>query len=159
MIFIHGWPEIGLLWERQLNHFAALGWRCVAPDMRGYGGSSVPDDLASYAIREIVADMVELHEVLGPAPAVWIGHDWGAPIAWSMASHHPERCRAVIGLSVPYLARGFALPNLVPLVDRTVYPEADYPVGPWDYWLFYRERFEEAVRQFERDLPATFSVL
>ena len=159
MVFIHGWPEIGLLWQRQLRHFAALGWRCVAPDMRGYGGSSVPGDVASYSVREITADMVELHDALGGAPAVWVGHDWGAPIAWSIASHHPERCRGVVGLSVPYVARGFALPNLVPLVDRSMYPEAQYPVGQWDYWLFYRERFGEAARMFEADIPATFSAL
>src|SRR5690242_10612195 len=42
MIFLHGWPELGLVWRAQLEHFGAAGWRCVAPDMRGYGGSSVP---------------------------------------------------------------------------------------------------------------------
>ena len=159
LMFLHGWPEIGLLWQRQLRYFADLGWRCVAPDMRGYGGSSVPDDIASYAVREIVADMTELHDALGSAPAVWVGHDWGAPIAWSIASHHSERCRGVIGLSVPYIARGFALPNIVPLVDRTLYPEAQYPVGQWDYWLFYRERFGEAAAIMESDIAAAFSVL
>lgn len=159
MIFIHGWPELGLLWQRQLRHFAALGWRCVAPDMRGYGGSSVPGDVTSYTIREITADMIELHDALGGTPAVWVGHDWGAPIAWSVASHHPDRCRSVVGLSIPYLARGFALPNLVPLVDRSLYPEAQYPVGQWDYWLFYRERFGEAARIIEADIPATLSAL
>ena len=65
MIFLHGWPEIGLLWQRQLRHFAAPGWRCVAPDMRGYGGSSVPGCVAAYAVREITADMVDLHDALG----------------------------------------------------------------------------------------------
>ena len=159
MIFIHGWPEIGLLWQRQLRHFASLGWRCVAPDMRGYGSSSVPGDIASYTIREIVSDMVELHDALGRTPTVRVGHDWGAPIAWSMASHHPERCRSVVGLSVPYIARGFALPNLVPLVDRSLYPAAEYPVGQWDYCLFYQERFGEAARIIESDIAGAFSAL
>jgi pimeloyl-ACP methyl ester carboxylesterase len=86
MIFLHGWPELGLVWRLQLDHFAGLGWRCVAPDMRGYGGSSVPATTASYAVSELVTDMSELHDALGGAPAVWVGHDWGSAVAWSMAS-------------------------------------------------------------------------
>ena len=157
MIFIHGWPEIGLLWHAQLEHFAAAGLRCVAPDMRGYGGSSVPTNSGAYAVRELVADMVEMHDALGGAPAVWVGHDWGSPVVWGMASHHPERCRAVANLCVPHIARGFALPNLVPLVDRELYPEDRYPVGQWDYWLLHREHFGRTVRVFEADVRATFS--
>lgn len=157
MFFIHGWPEIGLLWRAQLDHFAALGWRCIAPDMRGYGGSSVPTSTGAYAVRELVADMVELHDALGGEPAVWVGHDWGSPVVWGMATHHPERCRGVANLCVPHLARGFALPNLVPLVDRELYPEKDYPVGQWDYWLLHREHFGRTVRVFEADVRATFS--
>ena len=159
MIFIHGWPELGLIWRAQLDHFAANGWRCVAPDMRGYGGSSVPSSTAAYSVRELVADMIELHEALGSKPAVWVGHDWGSPVAWAMASHHAERCRGVVNLCVPYLARGLALPNLVPLVDRALYPVDQYPVGQWDYWLFYREHFGRAAQDFEADVEATLSLL
>lgn len=157
MIFIHGWPEIGLLWRAQIEHFAAAGWRCVAPDMRGYGGSSVPTHSGAYAVRESVTDMVELHDALGGEPAVWIGHDWGSPVVWGMATHHPERCRAVANLCVPHLARGFALPHLVALVDRNLYPEGTYPVGQWDYWLLHREHFSRTVDVFEADVRATFS--
>ena len=157
MIFIHGWPEIGLLWRGQIEHFAAAGWRCVAPDMRGYGSSSVPGNSAAYALRETVADMVELHDALGGEPAVWVGHDWGSPVVWGMASHHPDRCCAVVNLCVPHLARGFALPNLVPLVDRDLYPEDRYPVGQWDYWLLHREHFGRTVRVFEADVRSTFA--
>lgn len=157
IIFIHGWPEIGLLWRAQVEHFAAAGWRCVAPDMRGYGGSSVPTHSGAYAVRELVADMVELHDELGGAPAVWVGHDWGSPVVWGMATHYPDRCRAVANLCVPHIARGFALPNLVPLVDRELYPEGIYPVGQWDYWLLHREHFGRTVSVFEADVRATFS--
>lgn len=159
MIFIHGWPELSLVWRSQLDHFAGLGWRCVAPDMRGYGGSAVPDATAAYAVRELVGDMVELHDALGAAPAVWVGHDWGSAVAWSMASHHPARCAGVVNLCIPYLARGLGLPNLVPLVDRDLYPESLFPVGQWDYWLFYREHFGRASREFEADVEAAMAVL
>ena len=159
MVFIHGWPELGLVWRAQAAYFAAAGWRCVAPDMRGYGGSSVPASMAAYAVRELVADMVELHEALGGRPAVWVGHDWGSAVAWAMASHHAGRCRGVVNLCVPYLARGLALPNLLPLVDRTLYPADRYPAGQWDYWLFYREHFSRAAQEFEADVEATLARL
>lgn len=159
LFFIHGWPELSLVWRAQMAHFAAAGWRCVAPDMRGYGGSSVPDSTAAYAVRELVADMIELHDALGGQPAVWIGHDWGSAVAWAMASHHPARCRAVASLCVPYLARGLALPTLVPLVDRALYPADRYPVGQWDYWRFYLEHFNRAAQDFEADVSATLSLL
>ncbi len=159
MIFLHGFPELGIVWKAQMAHFAQAGWRCVAPDMRGYGGSSAPAAVAAYTVREIATDMVELHDALGGTPAIWVGHDWGAPIAWTMASHYPERCRGVIGLSVTYLSRGHALPNLVPLVDRRLYPIDRYPVGQWDYWLYYRESFELARRELEADPAATIATL
>jgi len=127
--------------------------------MRGYGGSSVPSSTAAYAIREVVADMVELHEALGSKPAIWVGHDWGSPVAWGMASHHAERCQGVVNLCVPYLARGFTLSNLVALVDRGLYPVDRYPVGQWDYWLFYREHFARAAQEFETDVEATLTLL
>ena len=159
MIFVHGWPELGIAWRHQLERFAAAGWRCVAPDMRGYGGSSVPRSAGAYALSEIVTDMVELHEALGGASAVWVGHDWGSPVVWELAAHHAARCRAVINLCVPYIARGFALASLEPLVDRALYPAATYPVGQWDYFLNYRENFSQAARDFEADVAATIAVL
>ena len=159
LLFIHGWPELGLVWRAQLTHFAAAGWRCVAPDMRGYGGSAVPTAASAYAVRELVADMVELHDALGGAPAVWVGHDWGSPVVWALAAHHAERCRAVANLCVPYFARGFALPNLLPLIDRQRYPADEYPAGQWDYFLFYREQFAQAALDFEADVAATLALL
>lgn len=159
IVFLHGWPELSVVWRSQLEHLAAAGWHAVAPDMRGHGASSIPDHASACTVAELTADMVELHDALGAAPAVWVGHDWGAPVAWTMASHHPERCRAVAGLSVPYLARGFALPTLLPLVDRTLYPERAYPAGQWDYVLNHRENFSRTVHDFEADVAGTLSLL
>jgi pimeloyl-ACP methyl ester carboxylesterase len=159
MIFVHGWPALSIMWRRQLEHFAALSYRCVAPDTRGYGRSSAPRAREDYALENIVADMIELLNALGGERAIWVGHDLGSPVVWSLASHHPERCRAVVSLCVPYLAQGFAPATLVPLVDRAVYPEAKYPAGQWDYQLFYEHDFEGARAAFEADLPATFKAL
>ena len=153
MIFIHGWPELGLVWRRQMQHFGERGWRCIAPDMRGYGRSSRPTSIAAYTVREIVADLVEMHDALGGSPAVWVGHDWGCAPTWAMASHHAERCRGVVNLTVPYLARGLALSTLIPLIDRDLYPEDRYAAGQFDYWLYYRENFARAAQVFEADVP------
>ena len=80
MIFLHGWPEVGLVWRAQVEAFATEGWHCIAPDMRGYGGSSAPSASEAYALKEIVDDMVELHDHLGASPAIWVGHDLGSPV-------------------------------------------------------------------------------
>jgi pimeloyl-ACP methyl ester carboxylesterase len=141
MIFLHGWPEISLMWRAQIEAFASEGWCCVAPDMRGYGGSSVPASHEDYTLHAIVDDMVELHDHLGARPAIWVGHDWGSPVVGALAAHHAKRCRAVVLVSVSYFQEGFALPNLVPLVDRQLYSIDQYPDGQWDYFRFYPSFF------------------
>ena len=98
IIFVHGWPELSISWRHQLPVFAGLGYRCIAPDMRGYGRSSVYPRHEDYAQQEIVADMIELLDHLGARRAVWVGHDWGAPVVWGIAQHHPDRCHAVANL-------------------------------------------------------------
>lgn len=157
MIFIHGWPEIGLVWRAQMEAFAAEGWRCIAPDLRGFGASAVPAAKGAYAIKEIVDDMVELHARLGGKAAIWVGHDWGSPVAASVAAHYPKISRGVVLISVPYLPNGWALPNLIPFVDRTLYPVDKYPDGQWDYWRFYLTHFDQALSDMDADVPATLA--
>lgn len=152
LIFVHGWPELSLSWRHQLPAFAALGFRCIAPDMRGYGRSTTYRRHEDFAQELIVADMLELLASLGHAQAVWIGHDWGSPVVWNIAAHHPDKAIGVASLCVPYLAAGFTIENMVPLVDRAVYPEAEYPVGQWDYQLFYEESFDKACKGFEANI-------
>jgi len=157
MIFAHGWPELAIIWEHQLKHFAAMGWRCVAPDMRGYGGTSVPTRTCDYAVREITRDLVELHDALGEAPAIWVGHDWGCAPIWSIAAHHPERCRGVVALCVPYFARGNTAETMIATVDRRLYPVDRYPAGQFDYWLYHREHAGPAADALEADVRATIA--
>lgn len=159
MIFVHGWPEIGLMWRAQVEAFASEGWRCIAPDMRGYGGSSAPAPSEAYALKEIVDDMVELHDHLGARPAVWVGHDLGSPVVGAIAAHHAARCRRAVFVSVPYSPEAFALPSLVPLVDRELYPADGYPDGPWDYYRFYTTHFDQTVGDFDADIPATLAAI
>lgn len=95
VIFVHGWPELSISWRHQLPALAALGFRAVAPDMRGYGRSAVYQNHGDYAQEHIVRDMIEVIDAVGREKAVWVGHDWGSPVVWNLASHHPDRCHAV----------------------------------------------------------------
>jgi pimeloyl-ACP methyl ester carboxylesterase len=158
LIFCHGWPELSLSWRHQLPAFAALGFRCVAPDMRGYGRSSTYSRHEDFAQELIVQDMLELLSAVGRDKAVWIGHDWGSPVVWNMAAHHPDKTVGVASLCVPYI-KGFTLEERLPLIDRAIYPEAEYPVGQWDYQYFYAENFEKAHRGFEANIRDVVKVL
>jgi len=159
LIFVHGWPELSISWRHQLPVFAALGFRCIAPDMRGYGRSSVYPTHADYALQHSVRDMIDLLDALGGDKAVWVGHDWGSPVVWSLASHHPDRCFGVANLCVPYLPAGFAPANVIPLVDRSIYPADEFPAGQWDYQLFYEEHFDQAREAFEANVRNTVKAL
>lgn len=159
MIFVHGWPELSISWRHQLPAFAALGFRAIAPDMRGYGRSSTYATTDAFAQKLIVADMIELIDHLGAERAVWVGHDWGSPVVWNTASHHPDRCEGVVNLCVPYRTLEHGWGATVALVNRDVYPEDESPVGQWDYQLFYQENLPRAVEVFEADTYLTAKAL
>jgi len=106
IVLVHGWPESWFSWRHQIPVLAAAGYRVAAPDVRGYGGSDKPQPIEAYAIKEMCADVAGLIAALGEARAILIGHDWGAPIVWNTALFHPEKVRAVAGLSVPHTGRG-----------------------------------------------------
>ena len=149
LVFVHGWPGLASTWRHQIGHFARLGYRVVAPDMRGYGDSTVPDNPAAYRQELVVADMLALLDHLGRRRAVWIGHDWGSPTVWNIAAHFPERCVAVATLAIAFgtLERGWE--GLLPTVDRDRYPEETYPYGQFDYMTFYEKHAKRAVSVFE----------
>src|SRR5260221_1293346 len=79
LVFVHGWPGLASTWRHQLDHFAARGYRVAAPDMRGYGDSTVHDDPAAYRQELVVADMLALLDHLWRRPAGPIRNDPGRP--------------------------------------------------------------------------------
>ena len=105
VLLAHGFPELAFSWRHQIPALAAAGYRVLAPDQRGYGGSSRPDDVAAYDITELTGDLVGLIDAVGAERAAIVGHDWGATVAWSVPLFHPERVAAVAGLSVPPVPR------------------------------------------------------
>jgi pimeloyl-ACP methyl ester carboxylesterase len=104
VILCHGFPELGYSWRHQLHALAEAGYRAVAPDQRGYGGTDHPDAPETYTICHLAGDIVGLVHALGEEKAAIIGHDWGSAVAWSCALLRPDIFRAVSLLSVPYLA-------------------------------------------------------
>ena len=103
VIMVHGFPESWYSWRHQLGPIAEAGFTACAIDVRGYGGSDKPADIAAYAMERLVGDLVGLRDALAPGEqVVLIGHDWGAPIVWNSAFTNPAVFRAVAGLSVPF---------------------------------------------------------
>jgi pimeloyl-ACP methyl ester carboxylesterase len=93
---------VGYSWRHQVPALAAAGYRVIVPDMRGYGLSSRPADVEAYDALTVGRDLVGLLDALGEQDAVFVGHDWGAAVVWPLALAHPDRVRAVAGLSVPF---------------------------------------------------------
>jgi pimeloyl-ACP methyl ester carboxylesterase len=122
VLLCHGFPELWYSWRHQLSALAAAGFHAVAPDMRGYGQTDRPEVIDQYTLLHLVGDMVGLLDALGHETAVIVGHDWGAPVAWHAALLRPDRFRAVIGLSVPFIPRGPDYPSKsFPETDETVF--------------------------------------
>lgn len=111
VLLAHGFPELAYSWRHQIPALADAGFHVLAPDQRGYGGSTRPEEIAAYDIAALTGDLVGLLDDVGATRAVWIGHDWGAPVVWSAAQLHPERVAAVAGLSVPPVPRPHAPPT------------------------------------------------
>jgi pimeloyl-ACP methyl ester carboxylesterase len=106
VVMLHGFPESWYSWRHQLPALAEAGYHAVAPDMRGYGQTTIPAAVESYTQLHLVGDVIGLLDALMEGQAVVVGHDWGAPVAWNSALLRPDRVRGVVGLSVPYTPRG-----------------------------------------------------
>lgn len=121
VLLIHGFPELGISWRAQARALGQAGYRAVAPDMRGYGGTDKPARTEDHSILHLVGDMVDLVRALGRDRCTVVGHDWGAPVAWHCALMRPDLFTAVAGLSVPFQPRragGPPTPAMAALAKR-----------------------------------------
>jgi pimeloyl-ACP methyl ester carboxylesterase len=142
VLLVHGFPESWYSWRHQFAPLAAAGYTVAAPDMRGYGKSDKPADVTAYNQVEVVNDIIGLIPALGFETAIVIGHDWGAPTAWSTALHHPDKVTAVGALSVPFMPRADSPPMAT---MRAVFE------GQFFYQLYFQEE-GIAEAEFERDI-------
>jgi pimeloyl-ACP methyl ester carboxylesterase len=102
VVLLHGFPEFWYGWRKQIEPLAAAGFRVIVPDQRGYNLSSKPADIASYALPELVSDVIAIADQLGQQKIFLAGHDWGAAVAWSTALLHPRRIAKLVVLNVPH---------------------------------------------------------
>jgi epoxide hydrolase 4 len=111
LVFLHGFPEAAFVWDGLLAHFARPehgGYRCVAPDLRGYGRSSTPPDVAAYRAKHLVQDiaaLIDAQTATSPTPgqvAGLVAHDWGGAVAWNLAALQPERLRRLAIINSPH---------------------------------------------------------
>src|ERR1700712_5545587 len=144
VVLCHGWPELSYSWRHQIPAIAAAGFHVLAPDMRGFGSSSAPEDIGAYSIFDNVGDMGALVETLCEKQAAIVGHDWGAPVAWHAALFRPDLFKAVAGLSVPPPFRGRGRP-LDTLRDS----------GITNFYWQYFQTPGLAEAEFERDVSLT----
>jgi pimeloyl-ACP methyl ester carboxylesterase len=141
VLFCHGWPESWYSWRHQLIAVGAAGFRCVAPDMRGYGGTEAPEPIDQYTLLHMVGDMAELAKALGESRAVIVGHDWGAPVAWHAALWRPDLFTAVCGMSVPYSPPGYV--DILTALEKG---------GINDFYLQYFQKPGVAEAELQQDI-------
>jgi pimeloyl-ACP methyl ester carboxylesterase len=99
---LHGFPESRFSWRCQLPLLAKLGWRAVAPDLRGYGDTSRPRDRAAYRLPHLLDDVAALYDALGARRRLLVAHDWGALIAWAFAIEKRRALDGLVIMNVPH---------------------------------------------------------
>jgi epoxide hydrolase 4 len=105
LLFLHGFPEAAFIWDEVLLHFARPengGYRCVAPNLRGYEQSSQPADVAAYRPKHLVQDIAALAQVEGAPLACLVAHDWGGAVAWNFANQLPQLTRKLAIVNSPH---------------------------------------------------------
>lgn len=166
LLFLHGFPEGAFVWDALLEHFARPeygGYRCVAPNLRGYERSSVPTDVQAYRPKHLVQDIAALARIEADADAplaALIAHDWGGAVAWNFANQLPARLRKLIILNSPHpgtflrelkisapqqTSSAYMNALVLPTAEAglaandfaALWPffSAEGPKGPWPTWL------------------------
>lgn len=107
LLFLHGFPEAAFVWDELLLHFARRengGYRCVAPNLRGYEDSSAPIDASAYRAKHLVQDLQALADIESPAAplACLVAHDWGGAVAWNLANQQARRLSRLAILNSPH---------------------------------------------------------
>ncbi|KAL2098838.1 hypothetical protein ACEWY4_005318 [Coilia grayii] len=147
ILLCHGFPESWFSWRYQIPALADAGFRVLAPDMKGYGDSTAPEDIAEYSQENICQDIVTFMDKLGIPQVTLIGHDWGGALVWNLAQCHPERVRAVASLNTP----------LFPVDPNTDPLERIKAVPIFDYQIYFQEP-GIAEAELEKDLARTFKI-
>ncbi|GIP43474.1 haloalkane dehalogenase [Paenibacillus sp. J45TS6] len=105
IIFLHGFPESSIIWEETMSKLASLGYRCLAPDQRGYSDGARPNGIENYSLKKLSADAIGFADVMGCSGKFHlVGHDLGAAVGWNVVTLYPQRIQTWTALSVPHWA-------------------------------------------------------
>ncbi len=104
LVLLHGFPDSGRLWRRQVPALAEAGFRVIVPDLRGYGRSGKPSEVSAYGMQSLVGDALAVIADAGAERAHLVGHDWGAALAWALGAFAGERVDHLVTLSVGHPA-------------------------------------------------------
>jgi pimeloyl-ACP methyl ester carboxylesterase len=104
VVLLHGFPQFRDSWDEVIAQLTAQGYRCLAPDQRGYSPGARPARRRDYRLPLLVSDVLALIEASGADRVHLVGHDWGAVVAWAFAAAHPDRLASVAPVSVPHPA-------------------------------------------------------
>ena len=105
LMFLHGFPEAAFVWDGLLAHFSRPengGFRCIAPNLRGYEQSSAPGDVAAYRPKHLMQDIAALIKLEGGQLACLIAHDWGGAVAWNLAAALPGCMKKLAIINSPH---------------------------------------------------------
>ena len=101
LVFLHGFPEAAFVWDELLEHFGRR-YRCIAPNLRGYAGSSAPPEVEAYRAKHLVTDIRALIEHFGGSAAALVAHDWGGALAWNLSAQHPALIERLVIVNSPH---------------------------------------------------------
>lgn len=135
LIMLHGFPEFWYGFRSQIQPLAEAGFRVWVPDQRGYNLSDKPRGISAYAIDELGRDVLGLIDAAGVDRCYLAGHDWGAAVAWWVASHYPERLNKLAILNVPHPA----------VMVRTLSRSLDQLRRSWYMFFFQIPFLPEAI--------------
>jgi epoxide hydrolase 4 len=105
LVFLHGFPEAAFVWDELLEHFARPGnggYRCIAPNLRGYEKSSQPADVKAYRAKYLVQDIATLIRAQGAPIECLVAHDWGGAVGWNLANQLPELTKKLAIINSPH---------------------------------------------------------
>jgi len=141
LVLCHGFPDMAFGWRNQIAALAARGFRVLALDQRGYGQSDCPAAVEAYDLDALTGDLAALLDVVGVEKAIFVGHDWGGIVVWSLPLRQPDRVAGIVALNTPYTKR--APEDPIAIYRRRF--------GPRFYIVQFNEN-QDSDRAFEADV-------
>jgi microsomal epoxide hydrolase/non-specific protein-tyrosine kinase len=148
IVLVHGWPELSYSWKNQIGPLAEAGYRVLAPDLKGFGGSDAPTDARLYDSAAMTGDLARLLDARKIDRAIFCGHDWGGALVWPMAQLRPDRVMGVIGVCTPHKPPPPVAP--MSIIEKRF--------GPKHYFVQFQPQ-GEVERLFETDVDRFFRIM